>query len=242
MSRLNLVIKHQKSQLWYLSVGTLVVLTIVAVFIIGRYLALSDLSRTKVQLEEAIEEIKQSKLVSDELNEKLVMQRQSSQIDSQSSKQLVSNVKELQQTRTDLESELAFYRRIMSPEQEKDGLKVDEFQISSSDISHNYHFRLTLIQAGKQSRYLKGNVGIQLNGLLNGKKTEYNFKELGSFENKQFDFQFKYFQNIQGFIQLPEGFKANKVSISAKTIGRSKKVSIYKQFDWKPQESQNYVR
>ena len=242
MSQLNLVIKHQRSQFWYLSVGSLVVLTIVGVFIIGRYLALSDLSQTKAQLNEALEEIRQSKLVGAELNEKLVMQYQSSQIDSQSSKQLVNNVKELQQTQTDLESELAFYRRIMSPEQEKDGLKVDEFHISNSDISHNFHFRLTLIQAGKQSRYLKGGVSIQVSGLLNGKKTEYDFKELGTFENKQFDFQFKYFQNIQGFIQLPDDFKANKVNISAKTTGRGKKLSIYKQFDWKPQESQNYVR
>jgi len=242
MSQSNLVIKQQKSQLWYLSVGLTMLLVLIGVFIFGRYLALSDLSRTKLHLEETLSELSQSKLQVDKLNEKLVMQQQSSQIDSQSSKQLVNNVKELQQTQNDLESELAFYRRIMSPEQEKDGLKVDEFQISSSDIPQNFHFRLTLIQAGKQSRYLKGSVSIQVDGMLNGKKTEYDVKELGIFESKQFNFQFKYFQNIQGFLKLPDGFVAQKVSISAKTKSRGKKYNIQRQFDWQPQESQNYVR
>jgi len=242
MIQSNLVIKQQKSQLWHVSVGLLMLLAIVGVFIVGRYLALSDLSSTKLHLQETLNELSQSKLAREKLNEKLVMQQQSSQIDSQSSKQLVNNVKELQQAQNDLESELAFYRRIMSPEQEKDGLKVDEFQISSSDTPQNFHFRLTLIQAGKQSRYLKGSVDLQLDGLLNGKKTEYNFRELGTFENRQFNFQFKYFQNIQGFLQLPDGFIAHKVSISAKTKGRGKKYNIQSQFDWQPQESQNYVR
>ncbi|MCF6193976.1 MAG: hypothetical protein L3J46_06550 [Kangiellaceae bacterium] len=242
MSQSNLVIKQQKSQLWYVSVGLLMLLTLVGVFIVGRYLALSDLSSTKLHLQEALNELSKSKLAKEELNEKLVMQHQSSQIDSQSSKQLVNNVKELQQAQNDLESELAFYRRIMSPEQEKDGLNVDEFQISSSDIPQNFHFRLTLIQAGKQSRYLKGSVVIQVEGLLNGKKTEYDVRELGTFESKQLNFQFKYFQNIQGLIQLPGGFIAHKVSISAKTKGRGKKYNIERQFDWQPQESQNYVR
>jgi hypothetical protein len=89
---------------------------------------------------------------------------------------------------------------------------------------------------------LKGSVAIHVDGLFNGKQTAYDVRELGTFENKQFNFQFKYFQNIQGFLQLPDGFIAHKVSISAKTKGRGKKYNIQRQFDWQPQESQNYVR
>jgi len=237
MNEAKLVITHQKSQGWYLAVVAIAISALVGVFIFGRYFALSDLSSTKSHLKEASTELSKSQLELRYLKEQLVMQRQSSQVDSHSSIQLVDSVKKLQQSQNDLEAELQFYRRIMAPEMAKDGLKVDGFQISSSDNPNQYHFRLTLIQAGKQSQYLKGDIRIQVNGLLNGKKTAYDVRELGIFKPKHFDFQFKYFQNIQGVLQLPSGFTAKNIRISGKTKGRGKRQEIDESINWKPQES-----
>jgi uncharacterized protein DUF6776 len=238
----NLVIKRQRHQFWYAAVVLMVLLLLVATFLIGRYLALADLAETKQSLIQVELELADSKRALKETSESLVIQRQSSQVDDQSNLALVNDVKMMQQTQKSLEEELKFYRKIMAPEREKDGLSVDSIQIVTVSNSQEFNFIVTLIQAGKQSQYLKGDIIVKVKGLLNNKNTEYDFRELGAFKTQDFQFQFKYFQNIQGSIRLPKGFVAKEVVVKAKTKGRKKNQKAEKQMIWQPEESQKYVR
>ena len=242
MNQSKLVIKQQKSRLWYVTAGFLVLFVFVSTYVAGRYLALVDLATTKDELAISQQRLTATQSALDKASESLVMQKQSSQVDNQSNQELVNNVKSLQQTQNALEEELKFYRKIMAPEREQEGLAIDALQISKTDQVDEFHFRVTLIQAGKQSQFLKGDIILRLSGLLNGKNTEYDFRELGPFKAKHFQFQFKYFQNIQGFINLPSGFEAKKLTVAAQTKGRRKNQKAEKQMVWQPEESQNYVR
>ncbi len=242
MSHSNLIIKPQKSRLWYITVGFLLLFLLVTIYVAGRYLSLADLASTKEELVISQMHLAETQNALDRASESLVMQKQSSQVDNQSNQELVNSVKNMQQTQNDLEEELKFYRKIMAPERDREGLAIDAMKISQADRSDEFHFRLTLIQAGKQSQFLKGDIVLRLSGLLNGKNTEYDFRELGTFKVKHFQFQFKYFQNIQGFIHLPSGFEAKKLTVAAKTKGRRKNQKVEKQMVWQPEESQNYVR
>ncbi len=246
----NLVIKQQKSNLWYASVASIIVLLVVGTFIFGRYLALSDLSQTKQELTQAQQALNQAEKALEQAKESLVMQQQSSQVDNLSTQELANTVKQMQLEQNELLQELKFYRRILAPELDKDGLTIDSFSLAKTETPHQYHFKTTLIQAGKQNTYLKGDLVIKVSGLLvnpdeptdKGKEVTYSFKQLGSFKPKFFQFQFKYFNNFQGFIQLPQGFTAKTISIKAKTKGRRKNQTANKQLIWKPEERQNYAR
>lgn len=242
MIHTNLIIKPRKSRLWYATAGFSLLFLLVAIYVTGRYLSLADLASTKEEL--AISQIRliETQSALDRASESLVMQKQSSRVDNQSNQELVNNVKNMQQMQNDLEEELKFYRKIMAPERNQEGLTIDAMKISRTDRVDEFHFRLTLIQAGKQSQFLKGDIIIRLSGLLNGKNTEYDFRELGTFKAKHFQFQFKYFQNIQGFINLPTGFEVRKLIVAAQTKGRRKNQKAEKQMAWQPEESQNYVR
>jgi len=242
MKNSNLVIKQQKSRFWYVGIGFLLLLVIVGTYSLGRYFALNDLSSTKDELVRTQQQLLETRSSLEKTSENLAMQKQSSQVDVLSNKELVNSVKDLQQTQKGLEEELKFYRKIMAPERDKEGLGIDSVQISKTENSDEFHFRLTLIQAGKQSQFLKGDIVLKLSGLLNGKNTEYDFRELGTFNEKHFQFQFKYFQNIQGFVRLPSGFEAKQMSASARTKGLRKNQKTEKQIVWQPEESQNYVR
>lgn len=242
MNHSKLVIKQQKSRLWYIVAGITLLFLMVVIYVAGRYLALADLTTTKEELS-----ISQLRLVTvqsalDKASESLIMQKQSSEVDNQSNQELVNNVKNMQQAQNALQEELKFYRKIMAPERDLQGLAIDSMQVSKTDRADEFHFRVTLIQAGKQSQFLKGDLILRLSGLLNGKNTEYDFRELGTFKAKYFQFQFKYFQNIQGFINLPSGFEVKKLTIAAQTKGRRKNQKAEKQMPWQPEESQNYVR
>ncbi len=242
MNQSSLVIKQQKSRLWYLTAVFSLLLLFVVTYIAGRYLALADLASTKDDLEKSQQRLADTQDALGRASESLVMQKQSSQVDNQSNQELVNSVKNMQQVQNDLEEELKFYRNIMAPERDQKGLTIDSLKVSKTDKQDEFHFRLTLIQAGKQSQFLKGDIVLRLTGLLNGKNTEYDFRELGTFNSKHFQFQFKYFQNIQGFINLPSGFEVNKLTIAARTKGLRKNQKAEKQMIWQPEESQNYVR
>jgi len=242
MNRANLVIKQQKSRLWHIGMGFSLLAFIALTYIVGRYLALADLQTTKQALSESQLQLQATQASLELASEKLVMQTQSSQVDNQSNQELVNSVKTMQQQQNELQEELKFYRKIMAPELDKEGLAIDSVKISKTETSTDFHFKITLIQSGKQAQFLKGDLVPVVTGLLNGKNTKYDFRELGTFKAKHFQFQFKYFQNIQGFITIPSGFKVNKVSIVAKTKGRGKKQKAETQIIWQPEESQNYVR
>jgi len=242
MAHSNLIIKPQKSRLWYIMAGFLLLFLFVVIYVAGRYLSLADLASTKEELAISQMRLAKTQKALDGASESLVMQKQSSQVDNQSNQELVNSVKNMQQVQNELEEELKFYRNIMAPERDQEGLAIDALHVTSTDRADEFHFRLTLIQAGKQTQFLKGDIILRLAGLLNGKNTEYDFRELGTFNGKHFQFQFKYFQNIQGFINLPSGFEAKSLTIAVQTKGRRKNQKAEKQMIWQPEESQKYVR
>ncbi len=234
----NLVIKQQKSKPWYIGVASLVVLLFSATYFTGRYLAISDLSETKLQLASVEQELMETSSALDALNERLVMQAQSAQVDNLSNQELVNSVKSLQQTNKKLVEELTFYRKIMAPELDKDGLVIDSIKVLKTDNPNVYQIRTTLIQAGKQLQFLKGSILIKVTGELDGQSREFDIRELGTFKNKDFQFQFKYFQNIQGTIELPGGFKAMSIDVRAQTKGLRKNQRTNLKVSWRPEESQ----
>lgn len=242
MTHSNLIIKPQKSRLWYITAGFSLLLLFVVIYVAGRYLSLVDLATTKEELVISQMRLAETQRALDRSSESLVMQKQSSQVDNQSNQELVNSVKNMQQVQNDLEEELKFYRNIMAPERDQVGLAIDALHMTRTDRADEFHFRLTLIQAGKQTQFLKGDIILRLAGLLNGKNTEYDFRELGTFNGKHFQFQFKYFQNIQGFIQLPAGFEAKRLTIAAQSKGQRKNQKAEKQMIWQPEENQKYVR
>jgi hypothetical protein len=232
MSGPKLVIKQQKSRLWVSLWSAFALVLLLGCFYLGRYLAIDErqqLIEQTVWLQEKLDEYQHAY---QEANESLVMQTQSSKVDDQSNQQLIDSIKQLRDTQMQLEAELQFYRNIMAPELSKEGLTIADFEVLSTSASDTSRFKLVLTQAGKQEQFIKGKVELKIQGLLNGKPKTFAFSELGTFQSKHFQFQFRYFQNIEGEIVLPQGFTAEQVTISAKTQGLRKNQQAEKKVNW----------
>ena len=232
MSGPKLVIKQQISPLKLGLWAVLAVILLLGCFFLGRYLAVDErqqLIAQTVWLQEKLDEYQQAY---QEANESLVMQTQSSKVDDQSSQQLIDSIKQLRDTQMQLEAELQFYRNIMAPELSKEGLTIADFELLDSQSSDSSRFKLVLTQAGRQEQFIKGKVELKLEGLLNGEPKTFAFSELGTFQAKHFQFQFRYFQNIEGEIVLPQGFTAEQVTISARTQGLRKNQTTEKKVNW----------
>jgi len=232
MSGPKLIIKQQKSALWGVFWGLISVGLLSISFFIGRFLAVDERQQLLDKSSWLEQQLAQSQLAYQKVNENLVMQTQSAMVDDQSNQQLVDNIKKLQNTQVKLEEELKFYRGIMAPELANEGLTIANFELKQINGSELPRFKLVLTQAGKQEQFLKGSVEMNLNGMLNGQPTSFKFSELGTFQAKHFQFQFRYFQNIEGEIELPQGFIAQTISIRARTQGLRKNQTTEKQIAW----------
>ena len=228
----NLVIKQRRTPIWYVAWSLLAATLLVGCFLTGRFLAVDELARLKLQTQSLENRLARSQQAFAEVSEQLVMQQQSLQVDNQSNEQLISTVKNLQSTQKKLEEELNFYRNIMAPELKNEGLTIADFSVSATPTLNQYRFKLALTQAGKQEQFLKGKAEVRIRGRLNGEPREYPIRELGTFNQKQFEFQFKYFQNIEGVIDLPTGFVAEQIDVRARTQGLRKNQTASRQLQW----------
>ena len=227
-----LVIKQQKSVLWYVGWGLLLLVVLTLIYLGGRYHGREVEQELSTQVARLQKELDKFQSAYQQANEDLVMQAQSAKVDNQSNHQLVETVKQLQESQRQLESELKFYRNIMAPELDKQGLTIAELDISQQSPASKAHFKLVLTQAGRQEQFLKGEVELKLHGKVAGVEKVYPFRELGTFQSKHFQFQFRYFQNIEGELSIPEGFTAEYVTVQAKTRGLRKNQTAEKQINW----------
>ena len=139
------------------------------------------------------------------------------------------NMAELQEANKQLEKELSFYRSIMAPELDKNGLNIQKFELLKveNDI---YEFSLTLTQVKKQDWYLKGSYSIELITDNDGKevKTALNTMILDSPYKPRFSF--RYFQTLSSRFQLPEALKPQAIMVSARTQDGKQRVT--KRYPW----------
>lgn len=232
MVRSKLIIQQQKSPAWYLGWGLVAVLLLTISFILGNYLSIESQRKMEARLQSLQNQLVEYEQAYDKVSKELVMQKQSSKVDELSSQKLLDDIKALKKRQKTQQEELKFYRNIMAPELSQQGLTIADFKLFNQKEDNAVKFKLVLTQAGKQEQFIKGNVTLTVTGQLNGQAVSYSFRELGTFQAKDFQFQFRYFQNIEGVIQLPEGVIAQKVSILAKTTGLAKNQTNETQFDW----------
>lgn len=115
---------------------------------------------------------------------------------------------EQHQKQKELERELAFYRSIMAPEHQADGVAIHELEMSSSLLPNQYRIKLVLTQLKKRKQALKGKAELVFIGLQAGKVTKL---ALDSLTEDKFIFSFRYFQSLETVVQFPDGFKLSRV-------------------------------
>jgi len=232
MNEPQLIVTRRRSRAWYAGVIAGALLALWSFFWMGGRFAQQRLEEQTRQIETLRSELQIAEEQLNDLSTQLVMQQQSLQVDNQSHQQLLDTIKNLLQEQAQLQEELNFYRRVMSPEDAKKGLTIADLTILQAGGDRRYDFKLALAQVGRQSQYLRGRVDLTLLGEENGQPKRYSIRELGAFADKQFEFQFRYFQNIEGTFTVPEQFKPVAFEVTARTRGLRKNQTASKRFPW----------
>lgn len=145
-----------------------------------------------------------------ELKESLARSQRTIQMDQAAYQDLDKSLKSSAQEIVKLREELNFYRNIISPADKKSGLRIQNLYIEPTGSSNQYRYKLVLIQALKHERTVQGRAILEVSGMQVGEDTLLRFPTATS---KPILVNFKYFQDIEGKLELPRNFQPKRIKI-----------------------------
>jgi len=153
-------------------------------------------------------------------------------IDREAYTEVEASLAGLQQKIQEQRDAIGFYRGILSPDDGGRGLRVQELKLSKGMEDGQYHVNLVLVQLMQHDRSVKGDVEFSLEGGQDGAVVTYTLEQLvPEDEDSDWPFSFRYFQNFDRRLVLPDGFTPEKVHIEVRS--RTKSIASVKQsFLW----------
>lgn len=168
---------------------------------------------------------------SHQLREQIATLERAGQIDKQAYSEVEHSLKEAQNEMLELKSEVAFYRSIVSPVETASGLTITSFRLAGIGEERSYRFKLVLSQLKTNDKVVTGHARIVWEGLMGGVQKQLDLKELSSGALDQLKLKFKYFQNIEGDVVLPESFLPSRVVVEVVPDGKEG-AAFKKTFGW----------
>jgi len=227
---------HNRSKWRPVATRTLIAALIIGagylVFEFGRIQAgynFVDAAEERQEFEEQVAGLENSIIA---LNEEIALLETHGDIDREAYTQVESRLTELQAKIQEQQDAIAFYRGIVSPADGNSGLRVQDFRLSRGNDEREYTIRLVLVQAMKHDRKVSGDVVLSIEGIENGEQKSYSYAELlpGDADAK-WAFSFRYFQDFDRQVVLPDGFTPERITVHVESRTRSIS-SIEENYSW----------
>lgn len=153
-------------------------------------------------------------------------------IDTESYKEVEANLLAFQAEIQEQADAIAFYRGIVSPTDGASGLRVQSLKLTPTSSERAYSVRLVLVQALQHDQKVTGDVSLIVEGTQDGNDASYSYSELSAGQSESvWEYSFRYFQNFDREIILPDGFVPQRVKIAVNSNTRSIE-SIEESFSW----------
>lgn len=166
------------------------------------------------------------------LRARLLSLEQTGSVDQQALDNVRQTIVTLREKISQLEEDVLFYKQIMSPENAETGLVIGQLDLIATDAPGTIRYKMELKQQGNNENLIKGHANINVLGIRDYEEVSIPLHELSSSQPEQnIRLQFRYFQNIEGVMVLPEDFEPVKVQILAVAEGTNAK-TVQKSFGW----------
>lgn len=201
-------------------------------FELGRYEAGFSLFDLKRADEAQAQELARRDAEIEGLERQVAQLSTSRDIDAETYTSIKDNLAELEARIQSQEEELVFYRGIVSPGDGVAGLRIQNVEIEPDADRGVDTLRVLLVQAIVHSERVTGSMRMQLSGTENGAAVAYGLDEIGGEgAAKEIPYGFRYFQELEADLNLPEGFEPEELEIQV--WPRSPRgETIVQQFDW----------
>ena len=129
------------------------------------------------------------------------------------------------------QSELDFFQRLAGTGGTQTGLDVYHVEVIPTASQQVYQFVFTLTQNIRRASIISGRARIDVEGTLKDRPVTLYWSQVSDGETPEPSFRFKYFQQLEGYLQLPEGFNPIRLGITLEPGGRNKAVERFYVWD-----------
>jgi len=168
-----------------------------------------------------------------DLKQEVAILKTNREVDRKSYEEVEASLGTLQAKIQEQRDAIAFYRGIVSPTDGNSGLRVQNLKLSRGKAEREFKIQLVLVQAMQHDRKVTGDVSLSVEGSQNGVDKTYPLAELVPAEEKgAWEFSFRYFQDFDRLLVLPDGFTPERINVEVRSRTRSI-ASIEESFAWK---------
>ncbi len=167
-----------------------------------------------------------------ELKQEIAILETNREVDRESYREVEASLTQLQAKIQEQRDAIAFYRGIVSPSDGNSGLRVQDLKLTRGKAEREFNVRLVLVQAMKHDRKVSGDVSLSVLGIQDGVETTYALAQLLPDEaDGAWVFSFRYFQDFDRQLVLPDGFTPESITVEVRSKTRSIS-SIEESFAW----------
>lgn len=227
------VITIQRPFLWLFSLLIIICMVLLSLwfsFEYGRNVAGYDSAGSDAYIEQLQAQLDEAQAEIVESTRQATMLKRNSSIDDDASVQLKETLAQTQNEVLELKKELSFYKSIVAPEQGSRSIAIQTIQLKQNDAG-GYNYKIMVSQRGRNDQFARGTIDVTVEGVKKGQPVTLKLAEVSNDTKKPMKFGFKYFQNFEGVMNLPDGFYPDylRVKVKPKT---AKIKSIDEQFAW----------
>ncbi len=154
------------------------------------------------------------------------------EIDREAYREVEGSLIDLQSKILEQRDALAFYRGIVSPDDGRPGLRVQDLKLTRGDAERVFNLQLVLVQALQHDRKVSGDVLLEVQGSQDGVAATYALAQLlPQAADANWPFSFRYFQHFDRQLVLPDGFTPERIHVEVRSKTRSIS-SIEEDFAW----------
>lgn len=217
------------------SLGVLAVLMIGAVagYVYSVYAAVGGDSGDGTARAQLTRDLEDAQAENAELRRQVALLDRTSVMDKAANEEIQQTVKTLRERVAQLEQDVLFYRQVMSEETDNSGLTIGQMDLEATGQPNRYRYKLVMRQQEADGdSFLEGHVNVNLVGHQGAEQVIIPLRDVSTAE-EQLDIRlrFKYFQNIEGELELPSGFSPEQIHIAAVSTAPSDK-TLNKYFSW----------
>ncbi|WP_193911024.1 DUF6776 family protein [Cellvibrio polysaccharolyticus] len=135
----------------------------------------------------------------------------------------------------ELEHDITVYRGMLPTANGSNplGISVGSLTLTGQGGVRGYKYKLLVQQLSANKEAFKGTLKFSILGTKDNKALEIPLHQVSAqASDERIPLDFKYFQNLEGELLLPEGFSAERVIIVVESSDRKKTTHVERQLDW----------
>ncbi len=213
-------------------------LAIIGSFLVGRYYSSNGSDLPSGEYDNLAQKYQDKIVEIARLEQQVANLRLATEVDRKANEEVRAQVVDLKNQLAAMEQDNTFYRSLMRPDSNDQGLIVDAPSVEIvPGEKGKYRYNLVIKQIVTQHQQLSGYLEFELLGRQGDGLRKLALKDVSSAVTvERIKLRFKYFQRIEGEMVLPEGFVPERIELKV-VVQSPKKSVVEKKFGWLVKES-----